>query len=415
MLRRINTCHVILNVLLWFWLSSPIALAQAIHYLEYDPASGQFQLDVDDSTQLTTLQIDSRQAWFAGETPAILDGLFDVFRDDRIFNLHVDGFGDLDFGAVLPTDLTYAQVAEDFCVSGSMLGGGALSSVLLRAPGSPNGELALSGCDEPPITAQSVQLHYNANTGDILVDLLDPDDVLLTTWLMETQNQSFLTNVRPNFLNGLFDHFTEDLIFKMDPNGFGDLLFESILPANLTAEELQSELCASGAFAGGHDVPDVLISGTEITLPQCSNENMIPGPGPPPFVAFQYDQRTGSVSLHAFPPVTTIEIRSDNGWLVGPAPADELTGPFDSYDSKRLFKMDPGGFDSADFGPILSAGLSSHEIAAELLIDGSVAGGSPIENVTWTVVPEPTGVAWLIGCLAVAQHRLLLRRRRVFT
>ncbi|MCA9200727.1 MAG: hypothetical protein KDA87_24480, partial [Planctomycetales bacterium] len=388
----------------------------AIHFLEYDPASGQFQLDVDDSRQLTTLEIESGQSLFAGARPAFLDGLFDVFQADRIFKLNPDGFGDLDFGAVLPTELTYAQVAEDLCVRGSMLGGGAVSSVLLRAPGSPNGQLALSGCDQSPpaTTTQTVQLDYNAITGDILVDLQDPDDLLLTVWQMETRNQTFLPTERPNFLDGLFDHYTEGLIFRLDPAGFGDLLFESILPPNLTAEELHSELCARGAFEGGLSVPDVRIAGTEITLPQCSDETTIPAPEPPSFAAFRYDQRTGGVTLSAFPALATLEILSENGWLVGPAPSDELTGLFDSYDSKRLFKMDPNGFGVAEFGPILSAGLSVDSIATELSIDGTFWDGSPLEQVIWDVVPEPSGMAWLIGCMAVAQHHLLRGRRKVF-
>jgi hypothetical protein len=94
--------------------------------VSYDSQSGQLHV-VTRTAPLTALQMDSAQSLFVGGTALNLDGPFDVDRPDKLFVMKLDGFSELDLGAVLPRGLSLERVRDDLTIQGAWLGGGALA------------------------------------------------------------------------------------------------------------------------------------------------------------------------------------------------------------------------------------------------------------------------------------------------
>ncbi|MCA9152463.1 MAG: hypothetical protein KDA92_24340, partial [Planctomycetales bacterium] len=96
-------------------------------------------------------------------------------------------------------------------------------------------------------------------------------------------------------------------------------------------------------------------------------------------VIIDYDSTTGNVSLSAQPdPLVVLEIKSANGLFTENRPALIDSGPFNVYNSNKVFVFDyvlgddiGGGFRQLDFGPILPPGKTQAELIADLSIAGA--------------------------------------------
>ncbi|MCA9218041.1 MAG: hypothetical protein KDB27_33450 [Planctomycetales bacterium] len=241
----------------------------------YDSDTGQLTLAVREDSTLSTFLMNSVADRFTGDRPADLSGQFDVFRSDRVFKLDVAGFHDVELGTITP-GLSATQLRRDLCVAGTFLDGGDIDRVLI------NGSRILSACEEPSFNVPNlldpfppppggfggVQLIYSPDTGDLYVVAVGD---LITT--LEIKSLSgLITGERPESLGGLFDVFNDDKIFKLDPAGFGDQLFQGVLPPGLSLAELQNELVIDGSTAtGGAFFVDI---GFQVFLPEPSSSSL---------------------------------------------------------------------------------------------------------------------------------------------
>ena len=120
-----------------------------------------------------------------------------------------------------------------------------------------------------------------------------------------------------------------------------------------------------------------------------------------------YNANTGELSLD--PPadqeLTSINVTSAGGRFLGDKP-DVLDGAFDNFAADNLFKATFGGsFGSISFGTVLPVGVAESDLAADLSVVGSLAGGGDLGNVDLVYVPEPTSVLLLtIGLVIALSH-----------
>ena len=121
-----------------------------------------------------------------------------------------------------------------------------------------------------------------------------------------------------------------------------------------------------------------------------------------------YDATTGELAVDAVAgsELTSINVVSANGMFTGIRPV-ALEGAFDNFTADSLFKATFGGsFGSTSFGNILPVGMSPGELAKDLTVVGSLAGGGNLGEVTLVYVPEPVA-AWtaLLGVLTIVCQR----------
>ena len=123
-----------------------------------------------------------------------------------------------------------------------------------------------------------------------------------------------------------------------------------------------------------------------------------------------YDRSSGELSVDpaAGKELTSINITSAAGLFTGNKPA-ALDGAFDNFAADNIFKATFGGsFGTISFGQVLASGLSENDLAADLTIVGSLAGGGDLGGVDIVVVPEPAALILLVLGLT----GVLVRRRR---
>ena len=95
-------------------------------------------------------------------------------------------------------------------------------------------------------------LVYDSNTGELGVDA--PANVDLTSINITSGGSRFVGD-KPAVLDGAFDNFAADNIFKATfGSSFGDISFGEVLPAGLSSEEVVADLTAVGSLAGGGDL-----------------------------------------------------------------------------------------------------------------------------------------------------------------
>ena len=111
-----------------------------------------------------------------------------------------------------------------------------------------------------------------------------------------------------------------------------------------------------------------------------------------------YDANTGEFSIDAplGQELTSINLISNAGMFIGNKPA-VLDGAFDNFAADNVFKATFGGsFGSISFGNVLPAGIAENDLADDLSVAGSLAGGGDLGEVDFVYVPEPaTGVLFL--------------------
>ena len=126
-----------------------------------------------------------------------------------------------------------------------------------------------------------------------------------------------------------------------------------------------------------------------------------------------YDASTGQLSVDApsGQELTSINVTSSAGRFLGNAPAI-LDGAFDNFAMDNIFKATFGGsFGSISFGNVLPVGIAESDVADDLSVVGSLAGGGDLGNVDLVYVPEPASMLLLIIGF-VSGLPLLLRGNR---
>ena len=124
-----------------------------------------------------------------------------------------------------------------------------------------------------------------------------------------------------------------------------------------------------------------------------------------------YQAATGELSVDApaGKELTSINITSAGNKFIGDQPA-ALDGAFDNFGADNLFKATFGGsFGSISFGSVLPAGIAENELANDLSVVGSLAGGGDLGDVDLVYIPEPTSMF----LFAIAFVILSQRSRRV--
>ena len=115
-----------------------------------------------------------------------------------------------------------------------------------------------------------------------------------------------------------------------------------------------------------------------------------------------YDARTGGLSVDAPAgmELTSINVTSAGNRFVGDKP-EALDGAFDNFAADNVFKATFGGsFGSISFGNVLPIGIAESDLAADLSVVGSLAGGGDLGDVDLVYVPEATSLLILVVGLA---------------
>ena len=98
-------------------------------------------------------------------------------------------------------------------------------------------------------------LSIGKSTGELSVD--SPAGKELTSINITSAGGMFIGN-KPGFLDGAFDNFATDNIFKATFGGsFGDISFGNVLPAGMDEASVAADLSAVGSLAGGGDLGEV--------------------------------------------------------------------------------------------------------------------------------------------------------------
>ena len=98
-------------------------------------------------------------------------------------------------------------------------------------------------------------LVYDPGSGELSVDA--PAGKELTSINISSAGSLF-TGDKPAVLDGAFDNFAADNVFKATFGGsFGSISFGNVLPADLSKEAVTADLSAVGSLAGGGDLGEV--------------------------------------------------------------------------------------------------------------------------------------------------------------
>ena len=102
---------------------------------------------------------------------------------------------------------------------------------------------------------EQTSLVYDASTGGLSVNA--PASTELTS-INVTSDGSLFIGDKPAVLDGAFDNFAADNIFKATFGGsFGSIEFGQVLPGGLSREAVVADLSAVGSLAGGGELGDV--------------------------------------------------------------------------------------------------------------------------------------------------------------
>lgn len=372
-----------------------VAAQQDFHVFLYDPATGNLSLK-NEGRFVTALQIDSKAGVFTGAHPPVLDGLFDVYRNDRLFLLEPFGFEAADFGPILTSGLTRDFLLEDLSFSGAVAPNGPLGQVLLY-------------------TSKAMRiLHYDSQTGDMSLDVpVGADGEARLTSVVIDSASGIFTGERPGTLSSAFDVFRADRVFKMDVAGMDVVDLGPAAAPGLGASMLEKDLCIAGSVIGGGTLSMVRLN--SLDGPIIRPCDVLPEFGgdldDPSGIYLEYDPATGRLLLETNGlNVTAIELLSTDEIFTGQRPA-VLFGAFDVFTPTKLFKLQAGGgFQDLDFGFAMAPGLSSAQIQG-LRVSGAIfpQGGLGEVTVRYGALPEPSSAMLLAlggcGLIRVARRR----------
>ena len=119
------------------------------------------------------------------------------------------------------------------------------------------------------------------------------------------------------------------------------------------------------------------------------------GPAPQDGTVVIYDPVSGDLEFDSRGgAMTTFQLLSASSRFTE-APNELLNGLFDVNTARKIFKLEPAGFDTLSLPGALPAGLSPNDIIADLELDGSFAAGGALKDApaVLLLVPEPTNVS----------------------
>ncbi|MCA9172417.1 MAG: hypothetical protein KDB23_32355, partial [Planctomycetales bacterium] len=88
-------------------------------------------------------------------------------------------------------------------------------------------------------------------------------------------------------------------------------------------------------------------------------------------VVLTYDGSTGQLAFSSEYPLSSIHVRSKSASMSTEADMFVFVPPFDIHDTSNRFLLKTAGITSVDYGNILPPGLTSQQLADDLLVDGS--------------------------------------------
>ena len=95
-------------------------------------------------------------------------------------------------------------------------------------------------------------------------------------------------------------------------------------------------------------------------------------------LVLNYEPNPGNLSIDALgEPLTTVQIQTASPIFTGTRPAN-LNNFFDVFDPFKIFKLDPVGFDTLDFGSVIEPATTAQRLADQFCVSGSLQAGGPI-------------------------------------
>lgn len=379
--------------------SLPRAAAQSVNLI-YDPATGNVTLEGDPLPD--TLRLGTNA-----------DEIFSGHRPPNEFSWHPYltqfnplGVTEFEMGPLFVPDLGVDDLARHLCIE---IQDGELSSAQI------NGQIPLPQppCEILPnpripttlLTDPRAVLHYNSQTGNLRVDVSDPDaegaGALLTTLEIVSANRTF-TGDPAQHVTGLFDVDSDGKIFKMNQYGFHDVDFGNVVETGLSNAEFVADICVAGSwYGGGRVLAEYQYPGADIVPIHCSNKRLSTD------IDLRMADDTKKFTIESSAdPMTTLELRSKSGVFTGtPENADE----FAVFNRYHILKQDRNGFSQIDLGTLIDPTLSQSFLADDLSFDITTVSGATMGNIS-IQVPEP-GSAVLV--LAISMGLMIGRQRRL--
>ena len=121
------------------------------------------------------------------------------------------------------------------------------ATLLILAISCSVGNLAQAEIEVDASSENNLRLVYTPNDGNLEL-LVAPNTPL--TILRLASDANLFTGEAPPIFDGLFDFYREDMVFKLNPSGFGSLPSFANVGAGRTITDVAQDLTASGAMVG---------------------------------------------------------------------------------------------------------------------------------------------------------------------
>ncbi|MEZ6116585.1 MAG: hypothetical protein R3C28_08420 [Pirellulaceae bacterium] len=341
------------------------------------------------------------------------DGIFSGHRPPREWSWHpyltefnARGETEFEMGPLFVPDLGVDDLAKHLCIE---IQDGELSSAqingLIPLPQPPCEILPNPRIPTTLLTDPRAVLHYNSQTGNLRVDVSDPDaegaGALLTTLEIVSANKIF-TGDPAQHITSWVDVDTDGKIFKFNPSGFHDVDFGNVVATGLSNAEFVADVCVAGSWYGGGAVlAEYQYPGADIVPIHCSNARLSTDID----LRMANDTKKFTIESSA-DPMTTLELRSKSGVFTGtPENADE----FAVFNRFHILKQDRNGFSQIDLGTLIDPTLSQSFLADDLSFDITTISGATMGNIS-IQVPEPRSAVLV---LAISLGLMIGRQRRL--
>lgn len=385
-------------------------------HITYDAATGQFSADQIDGA----VRMVSTSGIFTGKPTS---DVYDFYRYGIEAPLYKTG----QLGPIATPGLSVDFLKSDLCVRVGLPDYVPVGNIFL------NGQVIAatnpSTCPFPPDTETPIDLNtplsasgerraiisYDAATGSFRADVSNPrpDHPEFMTALEIVSASSIFTGEPSKVVESFFDVDKDSKLFVLRQRGVQAVEFGKVAMPGLSNSQVASDLCIQGAWLGGGALEaEYLYPGAGLIPLACSN------PSQRADVGVGYDSKTGDLRIDVAAseaaaadggPVgaeraellTTLEIHSTSGIFTGSRPLS-LRGPYDVFETGRILKQDPTGFESLYLPGALAPGLSPEFLANDLKIDLTTLSNSRMGNVAVGAIPEPTGGAMAAVVLMVS-------------
>ena len=298
------------------------ALGEAI--VLYDPQTG--EISVNTSQPLTTFEMRSGNRIFTGSPALNRDSPFDVDRDDKIFKLSTEGFGDLSFGEVAQVNYGQTALEQDLDFDGTFVDGAHPNFVLISAGNNDEAVIVnLSGItagDDGPqplsITAISdntslisdpfITYLSNDQTGRLAFSpLAGQHGVATITVMVEDGGPDLELNTSADnarFSRSFDVTINPPLVVNAPPT------LDAIDTLNIDEGTVDQIVDLSGITAGGDDAQPLRVTATSNDLNLVNH----------PTISYRSGDSTGSLSITTVPDkngTATIQVVVEDGGLDG--------------------------------------------------------------------------------------------------